>query len=282
MIQVRPIWKGYLTFGLVTIPVKLYPATEEKDIHFRLLHQSCGTPIKNIRYCPACDREVPWEEIIRGYEFARGQFVTLTQEELASLPLENSGAVHILSFADLEEIDPIYFDKSYYLSPDEGGGKAYVLLQEALRDTKRVAIGKLTFREKDHLVAVRPYKQGLLLSTLYYNDEIRDMDQIPEMAVEATVHPNERKMAVQLIESLTEPFRPESYTDQYREALLQMIQSKAEGMKIPAREAKRPEKVVDLMEALRRSLEQARRSKEVPKLARQPQPKAGAMRERHR
>lgn len=282
MIHVRPIWTGYLTFGLVTIPVKLYPATEEKDVHFRLLHLTCGTPIKNIRYCPACDREVPWDEVVRGYEFARGRFVTLTQEELASIPLENAGAVNILSFADLGEIDPIYFDKSYYLSPNEGGAKAYLLLQEALRDTRKVAIGKLTLREKEHLVAIRPYKQGLLLSTLYYSDEIRDINQIPEMAVEATVHPNERKMAIQLIEGLSEPFRPENYADQYREALLQMIRSKAEGVKVPAREARPPEKVVDLMEALRRSLAQARRSREATKAPRQSSTKAGALRERHR
>ncbi|MDQ7829238.1 MAG: Ku protein [Armatimonadota bacterium] len=281
----RPIWKGYLTFGLVTIPVKLYTAEDPKDLHFRLLHKTCGTPIQNRRWCPYHEAIVPYEDIVRGYEYARGKFVTLTDEELERVPLETAQTVNIAEFVNLEEIDPIFYEKSYYLAPGDGGAKAYVLLQEALREANKVAVGKVVLREKEHLVVVRPYRDGLVLSILFYADEIRKMEDLEEFPVQAKVHPNERKMAVQLIEGMTDAFTPEEYRDEYREKLLALIKAKVEGEAVVVPEAPKPEKVVDLMEALRRSLELARKEKEKPGPARRGASRAqaaAAMRERHR
>src|SRR5438445_311551 len=153
----RPIWKGHLTFGLVTIPVKLYTATEGKDVRFRLLHSSCMTPSQNKRYCPQHEQIVDWNDVVRGYEYAKGKFVPVSDEELDSVPLDTAGTVNVTSFADPHEIDPIYYEKSYYLAPDEGGQKAFRLLHDTMDETTKAAVGKDVIKEKDNLVAVRPH-----------------------------------------------------------------------------------------------------------------------------
>lgn len=278
----RPVWKGHIAFGLVTIPIRVYVAQESKDVRFRQLHQACGTPIKQVRRCPACNRDVEWEEIVRGYEYEKGRFVPVTDEDLQNLPLPTSGTLNLYGFVQLQEIDPIHYERAYYLAPDAGGAKAFKLLQEALAAAGRVGIGKVVLREKEHLVAVRPYRDALVMEVLYYPDEIRALRDLPEYPIEVKVHPNERKMAVQLVEGMSMEFRPEEYRDEYREALLRVIQAKVEGAPRPAAAPPREEKVVDLMEALRRSLEMAKRER-----VRQPQPaspsrRVAAMRERHK
>lgn len=275
----RPIWKGHLTFGLVTIPIKLYTATDPKDIRFRLLHKSCMTPIQNKRYCSHHEEIVEWNDVVRAFEYAKGKFVPLTDEELENVPLETAGTVSVNAFVDLAEIDPIYYERSYYLAPDEGGQKAFRLLHDTLEESTKVAVGKVVIREKEHLVSVRPYNGAMVMSTLLYADEVRSAEDIPEFPVQAKVHPNEKKMALQLVEGMATGFDPAQYQDEYREALQKVINAKIEGEPLAAPERKE-EKVVDLMEALRRSL-QATRKEEPVRRGRRARPRATALRERH-
>ncbi len=275
----RPIWKGHLTFGLVTIPIKLYTATDPKDIRFRLLHKSCLSPIQNKRYCPQHDQIVDWNDVVRGYEYAKGKFVPLTEQDLESVPIDTAGTVSVTSFVTLDEINPLYYEKSYYLAPDEGGQKAFRLLHDTMSEVSRVAVGKVVIKEKEHLVSVRPHDGALVLSTLYYADEVRAIDEIPELPVQTKIHPNEKKMAHQLIEGLAAEFAPAEYADDYRQALEKVINAKVEGETFEA-PSRKPEKVVDLMEALRRSLQVTR--KEKPARRSRPGARAAAMRERHR
>jgi DNA end-binding protein Ku len=253
----RPTWRGFVSFGLVTIPVKLYTATEEKDVRFRLLHTLCQMPIKNQRFCPHCEKVIEWADVVRGFEVSKGQFVTVTDEETEQIPIDTSGNVNIVGFVDLREIDPIYFERSYYMAPNEGGAKAFLLLQEALQDAGRVAVGKVVLREKEHLVAVRPYQGAMVMNVLYYADEVRALSGLEELPIRAEVHPNERKMAVQLVDNMAMEFHIEEFRDQYRAELLAMIDTKAKGMPVTAATPREPGKVIDLMEALRRSVEMA-------------------------
>jgi DNA end-binding protein Ku len=276
----RPIWKGHLTFGLVTIPVKLYTATDAKDIRFRLLHKSCMTPIQNKRFCPHHDQIVEWNDVVRGFEYAKGKFVPLSEDDLESVPLDTAGTVSVTSFVNLQEIDPIYYERSYYLAPDEGGQKAFRLLHDTMDEASRIAVGKVVIKEKEHLVSVRPYDGALVLSTLFYADEVRATEDIPELPVQTKIHPNETKMALQLIEGLAAAFAPTEYTDDYREALQKVIEAKIGGETVEA-PARKTEKVVDLMEALRRSLQTTRKDKP-SRRSRASAPRAAAMRERHR
>ena len=277
----RPIWKGHLTFGLVTIPVKLYTATESKDIRFRLLHRGCMTPIQNKRYCPTHEEIVDWNDVVRAYEYARGKFVPVTEDELDNVPLETAGTVSVSAFVELAQIDPIHYDRSYYLAPDEGGQKAFRLLHDTMEESTKVAIGKVVIREKEHLVSVRPFDGALVMSTLFYADEVRSTEDIPEFPVQAKVHPNEKKMALQLVEGLAAEFNPAEYRDEYRDALQKVIGAKVEGAPVEAAPERKEEKVVDLMEALRRSL-QATRKEEPARRTRRARPRAAALRERPR
>ncbi|HET6948010.1 MAG TPA: Ku protein [bacterium] len=277
----RPIWKGHLTFGLVTIPVKLYTATESKDIRFRLLHKACMTPIQNKRYCPTHEEIVDWNDVVRAYEYAKGKFVPVTEDELDNVPLDTAGTVSVSAFVELAQIDPIHYDKSYYLAPDEGGQKAFRLLHDTMEEATKVAVGKVVIREKEHLVSVRPFDGALVMSTLYYADEVRSIEDIPEFPVQAKVHPNEKKMALQLVEGLAAEFNPAEYRDEYRDALQKVISAKVEGAPAQAAPERKEEKVVDLMEALRRSL-QATRKEEPAHRTRRARPRAAALRERHR
>lgn len=263
------MWKGSIRFGLVYIPIKLYAATEEKDVKLRMLHEKCSTPISYSRVCPTCKVEVPSEEIIKGYEYEPGQFVPITKEELETLKGDTSKSVDIIDFVNLSEIDPIYFNRSYFIGPNENGEKAYGLLTKALQDSEKIGLSKLNMHGKEHLAVIRSYHQkpakygaegvsGLLLETIYYPDEVRGMESVPGIGNLGETIEKELKVAIQLIDQLTTTFEPEKYEDHYRAELQQLISSKITGneVKQPAK-AQRREKAVDLLSALQASIEEA-------------------------
>lgn len=261
----RPIWKGAISFGLVTIPIKLYTATETKDIKFRYLHQECKSPIKYQRICPICEEEVANEELVKGYEYESGRFVVLEDEDLAKIPIESVKAIEIIDFVDLAEIDPIYFIKSYYLAPTELGLKPYNLLFKAMEETGKIAIARVILRSKETLACLRLYGNALLMETIFYPEEIRSANLIPELNNDVKVNENELKMAISLIENLSTKFTPEKYTSQYREALMQLIEAKIQGEEIAVPEQPEGATVVDLMEALKASIAHVEDRKEQPK-----------------
>lgn len=251
----RSIWRGAISFGLVHIPVRLYTATEDRDVKFRLLHGPCGTPIRYRRYCETCDREVEHDELVTAFEYERGQFVVVTEEEKEAIPLPQSRVISILDFVDLQQIDPIHFARSYFLEPAEGGLKAYALLRRAMADTGRVAVAKVVLRSKESLAAVRVYGRALVVETMHFADEIRSPEALAGIAEEPEFHENELQMASTLISNLTSDFAPEKYTNEYRRALLELIEDKVAGREIVRAPEPEREKVIDLVEALRKSVE---------------------------
>ncbi|MGV3489553.1 MAG: Ku protein [Tuberibacillus sp.] len=249
------MWKGSIGFGLVHIPVKLYAATESKDIHFRTLHEACHTPIRYQKYCPVCEKEVANEELVKAYEYAPGEFVPVTDEEINELKGEMAKTVEILDFIDLAEIDPIYYNKSYFVGPSENGEKAYTLLREAMESTNKIGLARLTLHSKRHLAAVRVYKNGLLLETIFYPDEIRSIDQVPGLNQNINVNERELETAKQLIEQLTTEFEPEKYTNDYRASLEDFLQAKIAGHEVQKpKQAEERRNVVDLLSALEASI----------------------------
>src|SRR3989449_6292447 len=221
----RVMWKGAISFGLVTIPVGLYPATEEKTLRFNQLHDEDMGRIKYKRVCSVDGEEVPFEHIVKGYEYEKDKYVVLTDEDLAAVPVESSRAIDIIQFVDLEDIDPIYFQKSYYLVPEETGVKAYALLREAMSEDGRVAIAKVAFREKEHLCTLRSKNGIFVLESMFWPDEIRATD-FDVLEKDVKIRPQEIEMARSLIENLTDEFKPEQFRDEYREALLQIVEKK--------------------------------------------------------
>jgi len=250
------MWKGAISFGLVTIPVAVYPATEEKSLKFNQLHDEDMGRIRYKRVCSIDGEEVDYEHIVKGYEVEKDRYVIVTDEDLDAVPVESSRAIDIEQFVDLDEIDPILFKKSYYLVPDETGAKAYALLRKALAEENKVGIAKVSFRDKEHLAALRFKDDVFVLETMYWPDEIRaaDFDTVSD----GKVRGNEVEMAKQLIESLSEPWNPERFTDEYREALLDIVEKKLAGEPIEVPEEAPPAKVVDLMAALKASVEAAK------------------------
>ncbi len=254
----RSMWKGAISFGLVTIPVSVYPATEEKSLRFNQLHDADHGRIRYKRVCEIDGEEVPYDHIVKGYEYEKDHYVVLTDEDLDAVPVESSRTIDIQQFVDLAEIDPILFKKSYYLVPDETGAKAYALLRRALSEEQKVGIAKVSFRDKEHLAALR-FKDGVfVLETMYWPDEIRAAD-FDTFDAEAKVRGNEIEMAKSLIESLTQPWNPEAYRDEYREALLEVVEKKVAGEEIEVVPEAAPARVVDLMEALKASVEAAKK-----------------------
>ncbi|MDR6224447.1 non-homologous end joining protein Ku [Desmospora profundinema] len=251
------IWKGSISFGLVHIPVKMYAATKEKGVSFRNLHRKCKTPIKYTRTCPHCETEVPWEEIVKGYEYADNQFVLMEKDELEAVMPENRKSIEILDFVQLEEIDPIYFDRTYYLGPGDHGDRAYALLREAMRETGRIGVAQITIRSKQSLAVVRVYEGCLVMETIYYPDEVRNAAAVPDVPGQTELPEKETTMAQQLIENLTTAFDPDRYQDTYRQAVEEVIEKKVKGEEVVEVPEKKPERVVDLMEALKASLEQS-------------------------
>ncbi len=262
MFLMHTMWKGSISFGLVNIPVKMFSATEDKDIRFRYLHKECGTPVKYIKTCATCNREVQTEEIVKGYEYEKGRFILINEEELDTIVPETRKTIEILDFVSLHEIDPIYFDKTYFLSPNETGDKAYTLLREAMNQTGKIAIAKITIRSKESLAAVRLYQDCIVMETIFYPDEVRAVEHVPGLPGRIEPNESELKMAVQLIENLATTFEPSKYTDEYRQKLTELIHAKIEGEEIQeAPEAPRLGKVVDLMAALQASIEASKLEK---------------------
>jgi DNA end-binding protein Ku len=251
----RTMWKGAISFGLVSIPIRLYPATEEKGLKFNQLHDEDHGRIKYQRTCAIDGDEVTFEHIVKGYEYEKDKYVVLTDEDFDAVPVESSRAIEILQFVDLEEIDPIYYKKTYYLIPEEMGVKAYTLLREAMTQTGRVGIAKVSFRDKEHLATLRFRDDVFLLETMFWPDEIRavDFDEIGESS-KLKVRSQEVQMAESLIENLTSSFDPTEYKDNYREALLQVVEKKIAGEEIEVIPEAEAPKVVDLMEALKASV----------------------------
>jgi len=255
---VRTLWKGAISFGLVHIPVRVYPATENKSVKFRYLHRDCKTPIRYVKWCPSCEREVAPEEMVSGYEYQKGQFVVLEDEDFERLPAAETKVVDIVDFVDLSEIDPVYYDKAYYLEPGEGGLKAYALLRRAMLETGRVAIARVAIRARQALATVRVFdSRVLIMETMHWPDEIRSYAGLSGLGQEPAFHENEIRMAEMLVGSLTAPFDPGKYTDDYRAALREVIQAKIEGRQIYEYREPETAKVIDLMEALRASVEAA-------------------------
>jgi DNA end-binding protein Ku len=256
---VRPIWKGAISFGMVTIPVKLYTATEERDVRFRLLHRDDSAPIVEKRFCTAEDREVGWDELVRGFEVRKGEYVVIDPKEIEEAKPESASTIDIGDFVELDEIDPIYFEKSYFLEPTDVGGKPFNLLRKALEETRRTAIARVSIRSKERLATIRAYDGTLILETMHWPDEIRSTGalDLPEGG-EGKVSPKELDMARSLVENLSSKFRPDEYTDRYRIALQELIERKMRGERRNAPRRKAEPKVVDLMEALAASVEASR------------------------
>ncbi|MBG9737726.1 Ku protein [Paenibacillus alvei] len=250
------VWKGAISFGLVHVPVKMHTATEDKDISMRMIHKECGSPLSYVRTCPVCDKEVAWDEIIKGYEYEKGRYVLFDKEELEQLQEEANRAISIIDFVDLQEIDPVYYQKTYYLSPDQAGANAYQLLREALNETGKIGIAKVTLRAKSSLAAIRVLNNCLVMETMFYPDEIRSSSQVPNVPEQVKVNPKELEMAKLLISQLSTAFEPEKYTDEYRERLLERIGQKIAGEEVRTAPAAQPTaNVVDLMAALQASID---------------------------
>lgn len=255
----RPLRNATISFGLVSIPVRFYTATKSEDIHFNLLHASCGTRVNRKWWCPKHEKIVDSDELIRGYAVTKNKYVTFNDEEMEALETDDNRALDITEFVELSEIDPIFYEKAYFLGPAPGGGKTYRLLSEAMKKQNKVAVARWVAAGREHLVVLRPYEKGLVLHTMYYADEVRDFSAI-EIET-APVKEKEVQLAEMLINELTEKkFNPLQFQDEYRERLLERIRAKAQGKTI-VREEKEEEKggeVIDIMEALRRSLEGGR------------------------
>ncbi len=254
----RSLWKGAISFGLVSIPVKLFAATEDHTTHFRQLHKECKTPIKYEKVCPVCNRTVSDDEIVRGYEYQPGKFVIVSDEDLERIPVDSVRSIDILDFTDISRIDPIYYDKTYYIAPEDIGAKAYVLLRDSMKKTNTVAIAKVVIRSKQDLACLRVFDGDYMaMETMFFPDEIRKTDELsPIRQVEP--RGSEVEMSEQLIKTMKSDFAPEKYDDTYRKALLEIIEAKVQGQEVVVpQKAEQPDSTLDLVAALKASIEAA-------------------------
>ncbi len=251
------VWKGHLTFGLVSFPVRLFTAARGETISFNQLHKGDNSRVKQVIYCQAEDKPIPRTEIVKGYEYEKDHYVVIDDEDIKKVAPKTAKVMEIQEFVKSDDVDPVYLESSYYMAPDEGGEKPYALLFEALRETKHCGIAKIAMHNREHIVVVRPGHKGMLLHTMYYNDEVR---QIEEYRTDtAQIKEKELNLAKMLIDSLTAEFEPAKYHDAYRENLKQMIQAKVDGHKIVETPAPHFAPVIDIMEALKKSLEQKKK-----------------------
>jgi DNA end-binding protein Ku len=261
----RPTWKGFLKVSLVNIPVKVFPATESADaISFNQLHAECQTRIQQKRWCPHCEREVPNTELVKGYEFEKGRYVVMSEEDIQKVRVESTRVINLVQFADDNQIDPIYVDRAYYLAPDGPmAAEAFAVMREGMAG--KAGIGKMALYGREYLVAVRPQKKGLVMYTLHHDAEIRSIDQIEELnSVPSKVKPEEMKLAKQVIATFDGELNLKDYKDEYKEGLRKIIEAKVAGEEIVAPDIQEPARVVDLMEALKRSLDSVIQEKKKP------------------
>jgi DNA end-binding protein Ku len=277
----RTIWNGSINFGLVNIPIGLAVAQQRKDTAFRTLHRECGTPIKQKRYCPVHERDVEADELVKGWEFAKGQFVLVEESDLEAVALQRSQSVDIVRFVPVDQVDPIYFDRAYYLAPagPEAQRRPYVLLLRAMQDAGMAAVGKFVLWGKENLCLIRPLGESLVLETLYFAEDIRPRAEIDEAVEETDVKDPELAMARQLVESLVGDFDPEEYKNEYRSELRAMLEAKLAGQEITRPEPAPEAPVIDLMDALKQSVAQAQKDKGKPAAAK-PKKKASTGRKR--
>jgi DNA end-binding protein Ku len=266
----RPIWNGMISFGMVNIPIGVYSATRSERISFHFLHKKDSGRIHNKRVCDVCGEEVDYEDLVRGYEYEKDKYVALEEEDFEKIEAENSKTITITDFVGQEEIDPMYFDTPYYLVPGKNADHAYVMLREALKRTEKIGIGKVVFREREHLAAVKAQGRALMLDTMHFADEITPAEDLNLPAAKAALKDKEIKLAEQLVEMMTGEFKPEKYKDTYREALEKLIESKLKGKRVRVKTTKKKAttNVVDIMSVLRKSLQNSepkRKTKPVAK-----------------
>jgi DNA end-binding protein Ku len=255
----RTIWNGSISFGLVNIPIGLALATQRSDIAFRTLHRECGTPIKQKRYCPFHERDVEADELVKGWEVAKGEFVMVEEEDLEAIALQRSQSIEILRFVKLEDVDPVYFDRTYYLAPasSEAQRRPYVLLLEAMKETGMAAVGKFVLWGKENLSLIRPHGDTLALETLFFAEDVRSRAEIEDAVAETEVKDAELELARQVIDSLGGEWDPADFENEYRRDLRAMLEAKLEGREISRPEPVPEAPVVDLMDALRKSVSEA-------------------------
>lgn len=260
------VWKGYITFGLITIPVRLFAAARTERVSFNQIHQPCGSRIKQHTYCPHCDRTVERSELVKGYEVEKDRYVIVTDDEIKNVAPPSGDTMEIIEFVKAEGIDPIYYDASYFMVPEDAGKKAYHLLLETMRESGYSAIAKVAMHQREYTVVVRPHADGLLLHTMFYPEEVRE---VPEFRRDesVTVKPQEVALAEKLVEGLAADFDPSKYKDEYQDRLMQMIEAKREGLAVTGEAPKKRAPVIDLMQALQKSLGELPQRKPAAKAA---------------
>lgn len=258
----KALWKGNISFALVNIPIKLYNATHKKDLSFHLLHKKCSSPLQYERYCPLCDTDVAWEDTVHGYEYEKNKFVVITDEEIERIPIKTSKSIDILRFIDPKEIDSIHFDRSYYLEPVEGGERAYILLRETIKETGKVALAKFTFKNREHVAVLKVYNDALLLQTLLYNDDIVKPETL-NIPKKVSLDEKELSLATELVRHFLGKFNIDSYHDEFKDSLIELIKAKIAGKEIKVVPKKEAEKVISLMDALKKSLTKGAKKKAI-------------------
>ncbi len=275
ILSMRAIWKGSISFGLVNIPIALYPATRKEELKFRLLRQSDLSPVNYKRVAQKDGKEVPWDQIVKGYEYEKGKFVVLKEEDFERVDLEATQTVDIQDFVDVDEIDPMFFYKPYYLEPQKGGDKAYALLRDALEGSKKVGIAKVVIKTRQYLAGVKPEEGALVLELMHFADELADTEKL-RVPKKTEVGKREMNMAKSLIDSMSAKWNPNKYHDEYREALMEVIEEKVEagGKEIEEKPKprKQPTKVIDLVEVLQQSLAETKGKKKTKARTKHAQP----------
>jgi DNA end-binding protein Ku len=276
----RATWKGFLKISLVNIPIKVFPATESSgSISFNQLHAECQTRIQQKKWCPHCEREVPNTEIVKGFEFEKGRFVIMSDEDVEKVRPQSTRVIDLVQFSDADALDPMYVDRTYYLAPDGGiAAEAFAVMRDGMRG--KIGIGKLALYGREYLVAVRPFERGIVMHTLHHAAEMRGIDSVDELnSVPASVKPEEMKLARQVIQTFEQPLNLANYKDEYREGLQKIIEAKIAGQEVVATSPEAPPKVVNLMDALRKSLDTVSAGKKKTAKAVSEKP-AGAKRKR--